>query len=148
MKHLQLIVIILSLFETNCFSQVAKTKNETISKSISGIWIVTDYNKLQKFQNTWEFISDGNFNELKSGIETYGKDTLIRDENGEWQINKDTLIIKVTNELIGTERKWFKEAQVLKFIIKNENDNLILVKVPDKNIKLDKRITLLLKRKK
>ncbi|WP_018344851.1 hypothetical protein [Cytophaga aurantiaca] len=112
-----------------CFSQDERIKESDVF--LVGIWIVTDSSNTEKFHDIWQLKDNGEFNQLKSGNENYGRDTLVADENGRWKLNGDTLTITVTNEMSNGIRKQYDKVQIMKFIVKADNSVFFLRIIDD-----------------
>jgi len=94
-----------------------------------GIWTVTDFNNPNRFEDTWEFKSNGVFNELKyiSDLDTI----MAPDENGTWNVKDNELLITVTGEHHNGNQLIYEKPQVMKFEISRKEDEYILDVIED-----------------
>jgi|GEM_PF-3347554 len=146
MKTNLLFSIVFFISWITCFSQNTETQIKSSEISLVGIWILRDNSNSENFQNIWEFKDNGVFNELKSGYETYGRDSLVADENGSWKLNGDSLTIIITNEILNGIRINFDKAQVLKFILKKEQQ-VFFLRILDDDYKNKTMLNLTLTKK-
>jgi hypothetical protein len=122
---LTILVLSITLIGYNQSKDTTNSKNSKIK--LVGIWILTDFNQPDKFEDIWEFTSNNIFNELK--FKADGDRTLVPDGNGTWILKENKLTITVIGESFNGKKNLYKKPQVMHFELSKEGDDIILIVV-------------------